>query len=99
LLVSENRLFYKEGIDSEEERFQVVQTMAHELAHQFFGNLVTCDWWSDIYFYEGMCGLFEIELTKSVINEIQPINVDAIVEFIFWLRTSLSGHAKFDISG
>ncbi len=66
-MFSENRLFFKEGIDSEGDRFQVVQTMAHELAHQFFGNLVTCDWWSDIGFYEGMCGIFEFELTKHVI--------------------------------
>jgi hypothetical protein len=70
--------------------------MAHELAHQFFGNLVTCDWWSDIYFYEGMCGLFEIELTKSVMNE--SVNEFLVVVTVGLFFSPISGPAKFDIS-
>ena len=57
--------------------------MAHELAHQFFGNLVTCDWWSDIAFYEGMCGLFEMELTKSVTLEYILIHGYFLLDFTF----------------
>lgn len=40
--------------------------MAHELAHQFFGNLVTCDWWSDIWFNEGFSSFLEVELLQHV---------------------------------
>ena len=37
---SENRLYHNEENDSEDDRFSLIQILAHELAHQFFGNLV-----------------------------------------------------------
>merc|ERR1712013_340552 len=34
-------------------RWTVLSVMAHELAHQWFGNLVTCNWWSETWLNEG----------------------------------------------
>ena len=58
LVVDENSTFAS--------RQQVALVVAHELAHQWFGNLVTMKWWDDLW------------LNESFANMMEYVSVDAI---------------------
>ncbi|KAK8396295.1 hypothetical protein O3P69_005380 [Scylla paramamosain] len=45
---------------------RVETIMAHELAHQWFGNLVTAAWWEDILLKEGMASFMENIATEAL---------------------------------
>nr|ADK11707.1 aminopeptidase N [Gastrophysa viridula] len=47
----------------------VATTIAHELAHQWFGNLVTTKWWSELFLNEGFANFFEYFTTHDVFPE------------------------------
>ena len=46
-------LLYDEGESSEANKQRVGEVIAHEMAHQWFGNLVTMSWWNDLWLNEG----------------------------------------------
>ncbi|PVV03393.1 hypothetical protein BB560_002131 [Smittium megazygosporum] len=46
-------LLVDEQNSSSRAKQQVAATVAHELAHQWFGNLVTMEWWSELWLNEG----------------------------------------------
>uniref|UniRef100_A0A336M1Y0 Aminopeptidase n=1 Tax=Culicoides sonorensis TaxID=179676 RepID=A0A336M1Y0_CULSO len=49
-------------------KVEVAKVLAHELTHQWFGNLVTMKWWTDLWLKEGFATYF----SYKCLNEIKP---------------------------
>ena len=53
LTFRERFLMFDEAQSSAGVRLDVAIVVAHEVAHQWFGNLVTLEWWTDLWLKEG----------------------------------------------
>ncbi|KAM9409838.1 aminopeptidase Ey-like isoform 2-T2 [Pholidichthys leucotaenia] len=49
----ETALLYNPGVSSNGDKEWVATVISHELAHMWFGNLVTTRWWNDLWLNEG----------------------------------------------
>lgn len=90
----ETAMLFEKGISTSSSQQRVATVVAHELAHQWFGNLVTPSWWTDLWLNEGFASYVEYIGMNSVEPEWKVLEQFVIHELqnVFTLDALASSH-------
>lgn len=87
-------MLFEEGVSATTNKQRIASVVGHELAHQWFGNLVTPSWWSDIWLNEGFASYMEY-ITVDAIHpdwKVQDQFVVSELQNVFHLDALSSSH-------
>lgn len=65
----ETSILYNKETSSTANKQRVAEVIAHELAHMWFGNLVTMKWWNELWLNEGFASYIEYKGVHSAYPE------------------------------
>jgi aminopeptidase N len=62
-------MLYDEASSSIETKQYIAMVVAHEISHQWFGNLVTMKWWDDLWLNESFANMMEYRAVDALYPE------------------------------
>ncbi|GAB1862311.1 hypothetical protein CAJAP_03390 [Camponotus japonicus] len=70
LIIYVERVFaYNDKIDTISTKQKIAVTAAHEMAHQWFGNVISPLWWSHVWLNEGFATFFEEYILNQIFED------------------------------
>lgn len=62
----EGKLFFDPKLNDARQLMNILYLMGHEMAHNWFGNLVTMDWWTFVWMKEGFSTMYSYYAANEV---------------------------------
>lgn len=83
-------MLYDESTATIEDQREIVTVLAHELGHQWFGNLVTPAWWNDLWLKEGFANYVKYLAVQQVfLHKMHPFFLNIIYIFLRLIQVGI----------
>lgn len=84
LTYKESNLLYDKNNSPTTSKQTISNVIAHEISHQWFGNLVTPQWWKYLWLNEGFARYFQYHTTSNVRNH--TYNITKYLKTLSWIH-------------
>ena len=90
----EQGLLHDPVLATQRERLWTEITMAHELAHMWFGNWVTLPWWDDLWLNESFATWMQTKVVDALSPELEAgLGASAHLQYVMYLDSKRDARA------